>query len=106
MSLKKLSINLNNQYVAALNSGTSALHLALKTLNVNKDDIVLCQSFTFAGTVYPITYQGAIPVFIDSEQSSWNIDPFILEKAIKDFIKKRKNQMYNCCRFIWNACKL
>ena len=87
---KKLSINLNNQYVTALNSGTSALHLALKILNVNKDDIVLCQSFTFAGTAYPIIYQGAIPVFIDSEKNSWNIDPFILEKAIKDFIKKKK----------------
>lgn len=72
--------------VAALSSGTSAIHLALILLDVNKDDIVLCQSFTFSASANPILYQGAKPVFIDSERDTWNICPNALEDAIKYFI--------------------
>ena len=72
---------------AALSSGTAALHLALIILGVNKGDEVLCQSMTFSATANPIIYQGATPVFIDSEPDTWNMDPYILEGAIKDRIK-------------------
>ncbi|XFA99102.1 DegT/DnrJ/EryC1/StrS family aminotransferase [Candidatus Izemoplasma sp. B36] len=66
----------------ALNSGTSAIHLALKACGVGKDDIVICQSLTFSATANPIIYQNAIPVFVDSDYKTWNIDPNSLEKAL------------------------
>lgn len=78
----------NRTQAAALSSGTAALHLGLQLLGVEKGDIVLCQSFTFCGSANPITYQGAIPVFIDSEAESWNMDPVLLEEAIVDFTSK------------------
>ncbi|WP_276391543.1 aminotransferase class I/II-fold pyridoxal phosphate-dependent enzyme [Eudoraea chungangensis] len=68
--------------VAALSSGTGALHLALEILGVGYGDEVLCQSFTFSASANPITYLGATPVFIDSEKDTWNIDPVLLEEAI------------------------
>ena len=74
--------------VTALNSGTSALHMSLILLGIKKGDEFLCQTLTFAATVNPIIYQGATPIFIDSEMDTWNISPDILEKAIKDRIKK------------------
>ena len=70
-------------HVAVLSSGTAAIHLALILSNVQKDDYVICQSMTFAATANPIRYVGAIPVFIDSEAASWNMDPLQLEKAIQ-----------------------
>ena len=76
--------------VAALNSGTAALHLALILAGVSKNDEVLCQSFTFVATANPIIYQGAIPVFVDSEKDSWNMCPVLLEAAIIDRISKGK----------------
>lgn len=76
--------------VAALSSGTAALHLALILLGVNKDDEVLCQSLTFAASANPIVYQGATPVFVDSEKETLNICPNALEAAIKDRISKGK----------------
>lgn len=79
-----------NKQVAALSSGTSAIHLALIMLGVSKGDEVLCQSFTFSATVNPIIYQGATPVFIDSESETWNLCPDQLEIAIKDRISKGK----------------
>jgi len=72
--------------VVALVSGTSAIHLALLQLGVGVGDEVICQSFTFAASAYPIKYVGANPVFIDSEESTWNMSPFFLEKAIIDRI--------------------
>lgn len=69
---------------AVLNSGTAALHLALITLGVKRDDVVICQSLTFAASAFPITYLGAEPVFIDSEPETWNMDPRLLEKALVD----------------------
>ena len=74
----------------SLSSGTAAIHLALRQLNVGRDDVVICQSFTFVGTTNPIIYQGAIPVFVDSEKDTLNIDPLLLEEAIKDQIQKGK----------------
>ncbi len=73
-----------------LSSGTAAIHLALKILGVGSGDIVLCQSFTFAASAFPISYCDAIPVFIDSEKETWNMDPSLLEIAIKDAIAKGK----------------
>ncbi|PID47286.1 MAG: aminotransferase DegT [Proteobacteria bacterium] len=78
------------KYALALNSATSALHLALRVIGVKKDDIVLASSFTFIGSVNSILYQGAIPYFIDSDEKSWNLDPALLEDAIKKAPKKPK----------------
>lgn len=77
-----------SQHAAALSSGTAALHLALIQLGVGPGDYVLCQSFTFSASANPITYQGAIPVFIDSESDTWNMSPEFLEEAILDLKKK------------------
>jgi dTDP-4-amino-4,6-dideoxygalactose transaminase len=79
---KELGKYLGADYIAALSSGTAALHLALILSGVSNEDEVLCQSFTFSATVNPIIYQGAIPIFIDSENDTWNMDPELLEKAI------------------------
>ena len=73
--------------VACLSSGTAAIHLALIQLGVGVEDEVLCQSFTFCGTVNPIMYLGATPIFVDSEEETWNISPEFLEEAIIDRIK-------------------
>lgn len=76
--------------VAALSSGTAAIHLALVLLGVSSGDEVLCQSKTFSASANPIVYLGATPIFIDSEKETWNICPEQLEIAIKDRIKKGK----------------
>ena len=76
--------------VAALSSGTAALHLALILLDVQPGDEVICQSMTFSASANPIAYLGATPVFVDSESDTWNISPEHLEIAIKDRIKKGK----------------
>ncbi len=73
-----------NIKVAALSSGTAALHLALIECGVVAGDEVICQSMTFSASANPITYQGAIPVFVDSESDTWNICPIALEEAITD----------------------
>ena len=72
-------------YAAALSSGTDAIHLALIIGGVKRDDIVLGSSLTFAATVNPISYIGAVPVFIDSDRESWNMDPKALEKAFEKY---------------------
>ncbi|WP_299177223.1 aminotransferase class I/II-fold pyridoxal phosphate-dependent enzyme [uncultured Chryseobacterium sp.] len=76
--------------VAALSAGTAALHLALIECGVEHGDEVICQSMTFSASANPIAYQGAIPVFIDSEKDTWNMCPVALEKAIEDRISKGK----------------
>lgn len=75
---------------AALNSGTGAIHLALIILGVKAGDEVICQSFTFSASANPIIYQGAIPIFIDSEKDTWNMCPKHLRTAIVDRISKGK----------------
>lgn len=73
---------------AAVNSGTAAIHLALRLLDVSTDDIVLCSSLTFIGSANPILYQGATPVFVDSEPATWNMSPQALERALKESCEK------------------
>lgn len=68
----------------ALSSGTAAIHLALRYLGIGQGDIVFCSSLTFAASCNPILYQGGVPVFIDSERSTWNMSPVALEKAFQD----------------------
>jgi len=74
--------------VVALSAGTAAVHLALIACGVGAGDEVIVQSFTFCASSHPITYLGATPVFVDSEKESWNMDPELLEEAIKDRIAK------------------
>ena len=76
------------KYAVALSSGTAAIHLALKAVGVGSGDIVFCSSLTFAASANPIIYQGAIPVFIDSEEKSWNMSPEALEKAFAAYTPK------------------
>lgn len=80
----------NNVEIAALSSGTAALHLALIILGVKNDDEVICQSFTFSASANPICYLGAKPVFVDSEAETWNMCPKALEEAIIDRIANGK----------------
>ena len=88
---KVLQIELKtNQPIVALNTCTAALHLALIECGVGHGDEVICQSMTFSASANPIAYQGAIPVFVDSEPDTWNICPVALEEAIKDRISKGK----------------
>ena len=77
----------DDKKVVALNSGTAAIHLALIQLGVGVGDEVICQSFTFTATANPIVYLGALPIFVDSETDTWNIDPNLLEQVIVDRIK-------------------
>ena len=77
----------NDIQVAALSSGTAAIHLALEILGVSHGDEVICQSFTFSASANPIKYLGANPIFVDSERDTWNISPVLLEEAIKDRLK-------------------
>ena len=79
---------LKEKRVVALSAGTAAVHLALLACGVGPGDEVLVQSFTFCASSHPITYLGATPVFIDSERETWNMDPELLEEAIKDRIAK------------------
>jgi dTDP-4-amino-4,6-dideoxygalactose transaminase len=87
---KDLQDYTGSKHAAALSSGTAALHLALILLGVKAGDEVICQSFTFSASANPITYQGALPVFVDSEEETWNICPATLERAIMDRIAKGK----------------
>lgn len=76
------------KYGAALSSGTAAIHLALKALDVKKDDVVFCSSLTFSASANPILYENANPVFIDSEPDTWNMSPKALEKAFEKYQPK------------------
>lgn len=83
----ELSQYLGGVSVAALSSGTAAIHLALILLGVERGDEVLCSTFTFSGTCNPIAYQGATPVFVDSESDTWNMSPALMKDAIEARIK-------------------
>ena len=89
---KRLESYLNAPNVVALSAGTAALHLGLVELGVTAGDEVVCQSFTFAASANPVKYQGAHPVFVDSEPGTWNMDPDALERAITD--RKRATGRY------------
>tara|TARA_B100000214_G_scaffold141453_1_gene101122 strand:- start:2188 stop:3282 length:1095 start_codon:yes stop_codon:yes gene_type:complete len=87
---KELSKISEYNNVVALSSGTAAIHLALILAGVKKHDNVICSSFTFSASANPIKYLHANPIFIDSERETWNMCPELLEKAIKESIKKNK----------------
>ena len=84
----ELKIENEDKRVVALSAGTAALHLGLILLGIEEGDEVICQSFTFSASANPIAYQGATPVFVDSEQDTWNMDPGLLVEAIKDRLEK------------------
>jgi dTDP-4-amino-4,6-dideoxygalactose transaminase len=86
-----LQVQTKSNHAAALSSGTSAIHLALILLGVKSGDTVFCQSITFSASANPIAYQGANPVFIDSEADTWNMDPQLLKKALLE--AKEKGQL-------------
>jgi dTDP-4-amino-4,6-dideoxygalactose transaminase len=79
-----------NTHVAALSSGTAAIHLALIQAGVGPGDEVICQSFTFCGTTNPVQYLGATPIMVDSEEQTWNMCPVALKEAVEDRIAKGK----------------
>ena len=84
----KLKIENEGKQVVALSAGTAALHLGLILLGVQAGDEVICQSFTFCASANPVTYLGATAVFVDSEEDTWNMNPVLLEEAIRDRIAK------------------
>lgn len=85
-----LQVQTQTKHAAALSSGTSAIHLALILLGVKAGDTVFCQSITFSASANPIAYQGAIPIFIDSESETWNMDPVLLRSALEEAKQKGK----------------
>ena len=85
---RELAERVGVKHAAAVSSGTAAIHLALVLLGVERGDIVFCSAFTFAASANPIVYQGAEPVFIDSEPDSWNMSPSALEEAFRDATAK------------------
>ena len=87
-ALQDFLIENEGKRVVALSAGTAALHLGLILLGVEPGDEVICQSFTFAASANPIAYLEATPVFVDSEKDTWNMDPVLLEMAVKDRLAK------------------
>ncbi len=81
---------IGTKHAVAVSSGTAALHLALRALELERGDEVLCSSFTFAATANAITYDGAVPVFIDSDAATWNMDPALLAGELDRLAKKRR----------------
>ena len=82
---KEMAAKLEAKKAVALSAGTAAIHMALKAAGVKEGDVVFCQSLTFSATANPIIYQGATPVFIDSDAESWNMSPVALEKAFQKY---------------------
>jgi dTDP-4-amino-4,6-dideoxygalactose transaminase len=87
---KELATYNGVDFCAAVSSGTAAIHLALILLGIKQGDEVICSSFTFSGSCNPIAYQGATPIFVDSEEQTWNMCPEMMKEAIHDRIKKGK----------------
>ena len=81
----ELAAYIGSPHAAALSSGTAALHLAVKLAGVRRGDLVFCSDLTFSATVNPVSYEGGIQVFIDSERETWNMDPRALEKAFAKY---------------------
>ena len=80
---KQIAEKIGCQYGVALSSGTASLHLAMKLAGIKRGDHVFCSDMTFAATLNPVVYEGGIPVFIDTEYDTWNMDPVALEKAFE-----------------------
>ncbi len=87
---REIKEKLNAKAAVALSSGTAAIHMALKSIGVGEGDFVFCQSLTFSASANPITYVNAKPVFIDSDEETWNMSPFALQKAFDKYEKQGK----------------
>ena len=87
-SLRDFLVENEGKQVVALSAGTAALHLGLILLGVQAGDEGICQSFTFCASANPVTYLGATAVFVDSEEDTWNMNPVLLEEAIRDRMNK------------------
>lgn len=85
---KEFAARAGTQHAAALSSGTAALHLALRWLELQPGDEVICSTLTFSASVNPVLYERAVPVFVDSDEQSWNMDPALLAEAIEDRIRR------------------
>lgn len=81
----EIAVYVGAKYAAALTSGTAAIHMALIAAGIGAGDIVFCPSLTFSATINPVIYQNAIPVFIDSDEKTWNMDPKLLEEAFEKY---------------------
>ena len=82
---QELADKVGSKHAAALTSGTGAIHLALKAVGAGEGDIVICPTLTFSATANPIIYQNAIPVFVDSDYETWNMNPKALEAAFEKY---------------------
>ena len=91
-----------SKYAVALASGTSALHLAVRLAGVKPGDKVFCSDMTFAATVNPVMYEHGIPVFIDTEYDTWNMDPVALEKAFELYPRSEERRVGKECRSRWS----
>lgn len=91
-------------HALALASGTAALHLAVRLLGVERDDEVVVSTFTFVGSVFPVAYQGARPIFVDSEPTSWNMDPGLLDEVLREKAKKGKLPKAVVLAHIYGQC--
>ena len=92
---EEISSYVGTKNAAALSAGTAAIHLALKAAGLKKGDIVFCQSLTFSASANPIIYESAIPVFIDSEEDTWNMDPEALKKAFEKYPNAKATVVVN-----------
>ncbi len=90
--------------VVALSAGTAAVHLALLACGVGQGDEVIVQSFTFCASSHPVTYLGATPVFVDSEADTWNMDPVLLEQAIRDVSARPDGNPRRLFRWLCMGC--
>lgn len=86
----ELAAKVGSKAASATTTGTAAIHLALKSVGVKEGDVILCQSLTFSATANPIIYENAVPVFIDSDYTTWNMDPVALEQALDKYGKRVK----------------
>ena len=91
-------------HALAVASGTAAIHLAVRLLGVERGDEVLVSTFTFVGSVFPVAYQGARPVFVDSEPTSWNLDPGLLDEVLREKAKKGKPPKAVILAHIYGQC--
>ncbi len=85
---KEVAVRAGTSFAAALASGTAALHLAMRWLDLQPGDEVICSSLTFSASVNPVLYERAMPVFVDSDAATWNMDPTLLAEAVRDRIRK------------------
>jgi dTDP-4-amino-4,6-dideoxygalactose transaminase len=101
---KAASSHLLNNPVVGVSSGTAALHLALATLNIGPGDLVVVPTFSYVASVNPVLYTGAKPVWIDSEETTWNLCPELLSQALKKIqCPIQTHQSNYCCAQLWSA---